>query len=308
MLKKFHFELKMRETMLNVLINVFLALIIACNAEASHLVGIPGLPLAISAVWPATGFALAALLLFGFKVWPGIFLGNFCTNFYHFYNGNHSMMAMLLAATTVSLGSLLQALLGGYILRRFSTSNYFGTVKDIVIFLLPAGILTCLIASTVGVITLYLYGAFSNWSFGLYIWTTFWIGDSMGVYIFTPLIVVWTFRRPSVSLRKYRFEAILMIASFIILNYLVFFRNYPVGQLFIPLSLWATCRFRMHGATVANFCIALTAIMFTTFGYGSYVANVVSNSLLIVVSCLEIMAAACLILAAAIEERDQAWS
>ena len=44
-----------------------------------------GLRLAIvhpsaTAVWPGTGIALAALLLLGYRVWPGIFLGAFLVN------------------------------------------------------------------------------------------------------------------------------------------------------------------------------------------------------------------------------------
>src|SRR5258708_20245910 len=44
-----------------------------------------GLRLAIvhpsaTAVWPGTGIALAAILLLGYRVWPGIFLGAFAVN------------------------------------------------------------------------------------------------------------------------------------------------------------------------------------------------------------------------------------
>src|SRR5438876_11701830 len=35
----------------------------------------------VSPVWPPTGIALAALLLWGYRLWPGIFLGAFLVNF-----------------------------------------------------------------------------------------------------------------------------------------------------------------------------------------------------------------------------------
>ena len=48
--------------------------------------GIFGLSLAFnnpnaSAVWPSSGIALAAILVWGFRLWPGILLGAFFVNF-----------------------------------------------------------------------------------------------------------------------------------------------------------------------------------------------------------------------------------
>src|SRR5213595_3901049 len=34
----------------------------------------------VTAVWPPTGIALAALLLFGWRLWPGVFLGALVAN------------------------------------------------------------------------------------------------------------------------------------------------------------------------------------------------------------------------------------
>src|SRR2546423_15593227 len=34
-----------------------------------------------TAVWPPSGLALAALLLLGYRVWPGIFIGAFLVNY-----------------------------------------------------------------------------------------------------------------------------------------------------------------------------------------------------------------------------------
>ena len=39
-----------------------------------------------TAVWPASGIALAALLLFGSRTWPGIFLGAFIANFWDYFS------------------------------------------------------------------------------------------------------------------------------------------------------------------------------------------------------------------------------
>ena len=36
-----------------------------------------------TAIWPPSGIALAGILLYGYRVWPGILLGAFLVNFSH---------------------------------------------------------------------------------------------------------------------------------------------------------------------------------------------------------------------------------
>src|SRR5262245_24830026 len=64
----------------------------------------------VSLVWPPSGIALAALLLFGYRMWPGIALGAFLVN--------HLTVAPLAAAASVAAGNTLEALIGAFLLRR----------------------------------------------------------------------------------------------------------------------------------------------------------------------------------------------
>src|SRR6266511_3149140 len=63
-----------------------------------------------TAVWPPTGLALAALILGGFRLWPGIALGAFLVNL--------SAGAPLLVACGMALGNTLEALVGTWLLHR----------------------------------------------------------------------------------------------------------------------------------------------------------------------------------------------
>ncbi|HXF28889.1 MAG TPA: hypothetical protein VN457_03495, partial [Chlamydiales bacterium] len=78
-------------------LNFFLAVIVFCNAEMGRQLGIQALPLHISVIWPATGFSLAALLLFGNQMWVGVFVGNFAYNFLHLFLTGTSFMSPFLA-------------------------------------------------------------------------------------------------------------------------------------------------------------------------------------------------------------------
>src|SRR5262249_46551133 len=62
----------------------------------------------VTAGWPPTGIALAALILFGFRAWPGIALGAFLAN--------ATANAPLGAAAVIALGNTLEALVGAWLL------------------------------------------------------------------------------------------------------------------------------------------------------------------------------------------------
>src|SRR5512134_3122200 len=69
----------------------------------------------VSLVWPPTGIALAALLLFGYRLWPGIALGALMVNF---------SAGASLAAVGISLGNTLEAVVGAYLLNRLLGLRY----------------------------------------------------------------------------------------------------------------------------------------------------------------------------------------
>jgi len=301
------FHKQMKKTTFLWIVNLFLCFIIFYNAELSRLLSDKGLALPVSVVWPATGFSLAGILLLGYRIWPGIFFGNFLYNFLYPYCADFESISSLSLAFIISFGSLTQALVSGFILRRFSSIQYLKTAKDVFIFLIPAGILSCMIASTIGTGALYflhyipLEEVFPTW-------IPFWVGDTMGVYIFTPLLIVWSLQKYPSVFSLYKWETIGMLAVFVLLSILTTMSDLPLGHLFIPLSMWVTFRYRMHGATLIAFLVALVTLIPTALGYGTFIANLVSNQLIILVSLLEIIVAISLSLAAVINEREIAWT
>src|SRR5262249_3951619 len=57
----------------------------------------------VSAVWPPTGIALAAVLLLGYRVWPGILLGAFLAN--------ATANEPILVAGGIAIGNTLEAVI-----------------------------------------------------------------------------------------------------------------------------------------------------------------------------------------------------
>jgi len=159
------------------------------------LTGRVGLLLAIppgyaTAIWPASGIALFALLKYGWLGGVGVFLGHFLVNLSSGGEAAFSDPEAHLRSFGIALGGLSQALLGRYLIAK-SVGLGDPLIKErrIYRFMFLGGPFACLLSPTLGVLTLYLTGAIplNNISFS---WVTWWVGDSMGVMIFTPILLI----------------------------------------------------------------------------------------------------------------------
>lgn len=137
-----------------------------------------------TAIWLPSGISLAFILLFGYRVAPAIWLGSFLVNY--------QMSGTFLIASSIGLGSTLQAMLGAYLVRRFiGFPNPLNNDREIFSFLLLGGPISCLLAATWGCSTIWLAHQIPGEDF-LYNWFTWWTGDTIGVLVFTPFILIWT--------------------------------------------------------------------------------------------------------------------
>lgn len=155
-----------------------------------------GLTLAIppgfaSAVWPAAGVALACTLLFSSRlVYLGIGLGSFVVNLSVTSSGWVDIsLTNILPAASIAIGAILQAVFGHNLFIKFVgklkilsiTNNLLG----LAFITAPLG---CCIAATTGTLTLFIKG-FVPLDGVLFTWMTWWAGDTIGVLLFTPLVL-----------------------------------------------------------------------------------------------------------------------
>src|SRR5438270_10995547 len=103
-----------------------------------------------SPVWPPAGIALAALLVLGYRVWPGIFIGAFLVNFWTTLN--------ILTSLGIASGNTLEAICGEWLVNRFAGgTQVFDRPQNVFKFELAAIISTTL-SPTVGVTSLAVSG------------------------------------------------------------------------------------------------------------------------------------------------------
>src|SRR5439155_5684506 len=133
-------------------------------AAAYFLAGKLALLLAIppgyaTATWPAAGIALAGVLHWGYRVWPGIVLGSFLVNVWTSLDSARPFEAMALPAG-IGAGAALQAVVGAWLVRRsLGLPIALNDEKDIGKFLFLGGPVSCLVNATVGVGSLILWGS-----------------------------------------------------------------------------------------------------------------------------------------------------
>src|SRR5580692_9947594 len=136
-----------------------------------------------TAVWPCTGIAVAALLVFGYRVWPGILIGAFLVNL--------TTAGTVATSIAIAAGNTLEGLAGCYLVNRFARGkDAFVRAQDIFKFALFAGMIATAVSATIGVATLAVAG-FANWTAFGSIWCTWWLGDAVGAVTVTPLLLLW---------------------------------------------------------------------------------------------------------------------
>ena len=144
-------------------------------------------------IWPPSGIAIGALLLFGADLWPGVFLGSFILNGLvgHAWtlSGGFAPTPTFIAAG-IAAGSTLQALVVRLLIQRWMRLPVELTnTRDVALLLTLCGPIGCLIAATCGVLTLFAAGTLPLDKI-LHNWLTWWGGDLFGVCVFLPLMLV----------------------------------------------------------------------------------------------------------------------
>lgn len=165
---------------------------LAGTAAAYLLAGLLALQIAIapsyaSPLYPSAGIALAAVLVYGPRVVPGVALGAFLVNLsLSAQRGNLDLSALGLPAW-IALGSALQAWAGAALVRRFAHDpDTLAEPRDIAVLFGLGAVLACMIAATLATIGLAVTGTVPQPEL-LVTWSTWWMGDALGALIATPV-------------------------------------------------------------------------------------------------------------------------
>jgi signal transduction histidine kinase len=258
-----------------------------------------------SPVWPPAGLALAAMLLFGYRLWPAVLVGAFIVNL--------TTAGTVATSAVIAAGNTLEAVIGVMIVRRFAGGTAaFDLAPNIFRFMVFAAIPSAMLSATVGV-TCLATAHFVRWDLYGPVWMTWWTGNFVGDLVVAPLIVIWaTVPWPNLRLPRL-LEAIALAALVMMLGDLTFISwHMPQSQadalayLAVPPLIWAAFRFQQRGAVTAAFIMSAIAIRGTLRGAGPFATGNANESLMLLQKFMGVNTLMALILAAVVAERTRA--
>ena len=264
-------------------------------------------------VWPPSGIAFTALLVFGYRLWPGIWWGAFLANITVFMS-NHvaDLSAACFPSFFIGMGNTLEAVLGVFLLNCFTTSrNPLFRIQDIFKFVFVV-LIAALPSATIGS-TVVGFSQKVPWPVFKVMWSTWWLGDVLSILILAPFLLILSEVRLRVPPVKRMLEAAAFLVVLTVVNIGIFGEGslfnkhyFPTVYLILPLMVWATYRFGYWGATATALVTLIYGIEGTIYGHGPFFGPDLNISLLLMQVFTWIMTITGLVLAAALYERRQA--
>ncbi len=204
-----------------------LLLTIITIAVSYFLLGLVGLQLAVppsqaGAIWPPAGLALTAMLIYGPAIWPGIFIGNFLISAWAFGFNPENFPIYIATGIGASLNAYISSKL---IKKTIGFPNDLIKDRDIFIFFLIGGPLGCLISSSVGIGSMYTANIISSSEIVIN-WAVWWAGDTIGVFIFTPiLLTIFNKNSPVWKRRRFILTTPLLITFILVMLFFDIIQN-----------------------------------------------------------------------------------
>src|SRR5262249_44010380 len=261
---------------------------------------IAGYAHSVTLVWPPAGIALAALVLGGRRLWPGIALGAFVVNL---TTGSPASVALGIAT-----GNTLGALAGLVLVERIGLRASLNRRRD-VFGLFTAAACFPLVSASVGVASITLGGVIpSSQALGAWVW--WWVGDGVGILLITPVLLTWFSPNP-VGARGRSLEALALAVVLAATSAIIFFGGagapqYPFTFAIVPPLAWAASRFGPRGASLAALTTSTIAIAGTLAARGPFADYPLQQALLFLELLTSTLSAMAFLLAAEVSERELA--
>lgn len=257
----------------------------------------------VTLVWPPSGIGIAALLLFGTRVWPAIAVGSFCAAA---IDGGSFVFAGITAA-----GNVLEAAFGAYVLRNATHFHCdLGRVRDVLGFLVLGVSVAAMIGATIGTLAVGADGTVP-WTEAGRAWRTWWVADAMGILVMGGLLLSWSVRseQPWTSLRAVEAGTlVLTLLPVVVLIYggvLPAEFSHTLTFLTFPFVIWAALRFGQRGVTATVALTIAVAIWGTVRGVGPFADQAFNVAVVFFYGYTAAVGVTGLLLGAAATERRQ---
>ncbi|MEA2351719.1 MAG: hypothetical protein QOJ14_133 [Thermoleophilaceae bacterium] len=252
----------------------------------------------VTAVWPPTGIALGAIVIWGYRFWPGVALGALLAN--------ATTDVPALTTLGITVGNTLEAVCGAALLARFDFRPALSRVRDVFTLVVCAAVISTTVSATVGNLSLLAGGAIDADRFGFF-WRLWWLGDMGGDLLVAPVLLLIATRVAWPKLtRSSTLEAAVLAVAVAAVSVLALSPATPLAFLAFPALVVAALRFRQLGAAVASLIVASVAVWITARGHGPFAGGGQDENLLESQLFCGVGALTALLLAAVLTERKHA--
>lgn len=222
----------------------------------------------ISPVWPASGIAVAALIVFGYRVWPAIAVGAFLVNFFS--------PIPFVAALAIAAGNTAGALAGVWLLRTVTGfRGSLSSLRDVISLITFGAFCGPALSATVGSIALFVTSV-NPWSGFNTAWLMWYLGDAVGVLIIAPILLAVAALKQLPEQREIVSFTCLLLGT-LFSSLLIFDHNLGIqtgDDLFafavFPFVMWGAIRFEAVGAASVTLLISVVVLSETANGFGPF--------------------------------------
>ena len=257
-----------------------------------------------TAVWPPSGYALAAFIVFGPRIWPAVLAGAFLVYF--------TTTGALLSSIAIGIGNTFEGLVAATLVERLADgTEVFRRIRTVFRFAFIAMFSTS-IGATWGATSVTLLGS-AVWTDYSNIWMTWWLGDLSGTLVVTPFMLLWATTPIGRVKPLEAIEAAGLLVLLVCVGLVVFggqfpsdVKTYPLDFLCVPFLLWAAFRFGQREVATAIALLSSIAVWGTLRGYGPFVQTTQDESLVLLQAYTSVMAVMGAALATVVMQQKQA--
>ena len=261
------------------------------------------------AAWPPSGIAFALIIMLGRQMWPGIAIGCLIANVMAFWNdGEIPAQKVILVSSLIAVCNTFEAVAGNYLVKNWIKSDFpFRTTRNAFRFLFVA-LSMCFLGASIATWGLYI-NQLIDASIVVRTGFSWWIGNVVGILLFTPFILSFTqktaFRISAKKMTEVGFLCLTLIGIYVLMQVDLLF---PAMQralpfMVLPFLLWLAFRFDLIVAITGILVTSLVSMHFTIHGQGPFVLGDPYSSMLLLQICIGVMSISIIILSATVKER-----
>jgi serine phosphatase RsbU (regulator of sigma subunit)/anti-sigma regulatory factor (Ser/Thr protein kinase) len=251
----------------------------------------------VTPLWPPTGIALAAFLLVGRSLWPGVALAAFAVNL--------PISEGPVAAAATAAGNTIAPLVAALLLARVGFRRQLDRGQDALAIVFVGALASTLISAAVGSGTLVVSGAIGSDELPS-AWAVWWTGDAMGILTVAPfLLCLPLFRElPSWSPARWLEALTILVLAGAVITWTAH-SDLTLLFLTLPVVGWASWRLQLRGAAPVALVVSLIATRAAAADAGPFAHESLFEQMFTLQTFNACVALTSFFLAALVSERNQ---